>query len=266
MRTCPAGSYLCAMRYLLECSYKGTTFHGWQVQDNAPSVQGHIEQALTTVLRQAMQIVGSSRTDAGVHAYQQFAHFDVEEPIRNIEKMIYAMNGILPKDIAIQHIEVVSDEFHSRFDATYRRYLYRISQQKTPFWQDFAYFYRAPLNIEQMNRAGEILKNHIDFQCFSKVHTDVATFNCRIELAYWEQQDQFLLFHIKADRFLRGMVRAIVGTMLEVGTGKTSLSAFEQIILSKNRQMAGRAVPASGLTLAEVGYTGRSGRLSDSNA
>jgi tRNA pseudouridine38-40 synthase len=242
------------MRYLLECSYKGTVFHGWQVQENAPSVQGHIEQALTTVLRQPMQIVGSSRTDAGVHAFQQFAHFDVEAPLKNTEKMVYAMNGILPKDIAIRQVTAVSDEFHSRFDATYRRYLYRISQQKTPFWQDFSYFYRAPVDIELMNRAGETLKNHIDFQCFSKVHTDVATFNCSIEFAYWEQQDHFLLFHIKADRFLRGMVRAIVGTLLEVGTGKLSLEAFEQIILSKSRQEAGRAVPANGLTLVEVGY------------
>lgn len=254
MRTCPSGCYLCRMRYILECSYKGTAFHGWQVQENAPSVQGHIEKALSIVLRQEMQIVGSSRTDAGVHAYQQFAHFDVTEPLSNIEKMVHSMNGILPKDIAISHIRAVSDEFHSRFDATHRRYLYRISTQKTPFWQEFSYFYRTPVDIEQMNRAGEILKKHIDFQCFSKVHTDVATFNCQIELAHWERQDQFLLFHIKADRFLRGMVRAIVGTMLEVGAGKLSLSGFEDIILSKSRQKAGRAVPAEGLTLVEVGY------------
>lgn len=255
MRTCLPGCYLCHMRYLIECSYKGTGFHGWQVQDNAPSVQGHIEKALSTVLRQEMQIVGSSRTDAGVHAYQQFAHFDVNEPLNSIEKMVHSMNGILPKDIAIHQIRAASDEFHSRFDATYRSYLYRISTQKTPFWQEFSYFYRTPVDIDQMNRAGEVLKKHIDFQCFSKVHTDVVTFNCRIELAFWERQDQFLLFHIKADRFLRGMVRAIVGTMLEVGTGKLSLSGFEDIILSKSRQKAGRAVPAEGLTLVEVGYS-----------
>jgi len=249
-----SGYYLCLMRYLIECSYKGTSFHGWQVQDNAFTVQGHIEKALSIVLRQEMQIVGSSRTDAGVHAYQQFAHFDVAEPLGNTEKMVYAMNGIVPRDIAISNIIAVSDEFHSRFDATHRRYLYRIAQHKTPFWQEFSYFYRAPLDIEQMNRAEELLKSYIDFQCFSKVHTEVATFNCKIEFAYWERQDQFLLFHIKADRFLRGMVRAIVGTMLEVGTGKLSLSGFEDIILSKSRKKAGRAVPAEGLTLVEVGY------------
>ncbi|PLK42887.1 tRNA pseudouridine(38-40) synthase TruA [Emticicia sp. TH156] len=242
------------MRYLIECSYQGTSFHGWQVQENAATVQGHIEQALSTVLRVPTQIVGSSRTDAGVHACQQFAHFDSETPLNQIDKLVYAVNGILPKDIAVNKIAEVNDNFHSRFDATYRRYLYRIALQKTPFWQDFSYFYRAPLDIKAMNAAGELMKNHIDFQCFSKVHTDVATFNCKIEFARWEQQDQFLLFHIKADRFLRGMVRAIVGTMLEVGIGKMSLNAFEQVILSKNRQKAGRAVPAEGLTLVEVGY------------
>lgn len=242
------------MRYLIECSYKGTSFHGWQVQDNASTVQGHIEQALSTVLRKPTQIVGSSRTDTGVHAYQQFAHFDLAEPLNNINKLVYALNGILPKDIAINRVCQVNDTFHSRFDATHRCYLYRIALLKTPFWGEVSYFYRAPLDIQLMNRAGELMKNHIDFQCFSKVHTDVATFNCKIDYAYWEQQEQYLLFHIKADRFLRGMVRAIVGTMLEVGTGKMSVDAFEQVILSKNRQRAGRAVPAEGLTLVEVGY------------
>ncbi|WP_337041186.1 tRNA pseudouridine(38-40) synthase TruA [Emticicia sp. 17c] len=242
------------MRYLLECSYKGTVFHGWQIQENAPTVQGYIEQALTTVLRQPMQIVGSSRTDAGVHAYQQFAHFDVAEPLKNVDKIVYAVNGVLPKDIAVRQIVEVADDFHSRFDATFRRYTYRITPVKSPFWQEFSYFYRASLDIDLMNRAGELMKKHIDFQCFSKVHTDVATFNCKIEWAYWEQDGQFSLFHIKADRFLRGMVRAIVGTMLEVGTGKLSLEGFEEIILAKNRQKAGRAVPAEGLTLVEVGY------------
>jgi len=242
------------MRYLIECCYKGTSFHGWQVQENASTVQGHIEQALSTVLRQPTQIVGSSRTDTGVHAYQQFAHFDVEDSLNNIDKIVHALNGIVPRDIAINRIVLVNNNFHSRFDATHRRYLYRISLQKTPFWQDMSYFYRAPLDMDLMNRAGELMKNHIDFQCFSKVHTDVATFNCKIEYAYWEQQEQFLLFHIKADRFLRGMVRAVVGTLLEVGTGKMSLDAFEQVILSKSRQKAGRAVPAEGLILVEVGY------------
>jgi tRNA pseudouridine38-40 synthase len=242
------------MRYLIECSYKGTAFHGWQIQPNAESVQQHIEKALSMILKKKIDITGSSRTDTGVHAFRQFAHFDFENDILNLDKVTHGMNGILPKDISIKQIMLVSDEFHSRFDATHRRYLYRIVQEKSPFWYETSYFFRPNMNIELMNKAGEILLQHVDFQCFSKVNTDVATFNCKIEFAYWEKQDNMLLFHIKADRFLRGMVRAIVGTMLDVGSGKMQLADFEQIILSKNRNKAGRAVPPEGLTLVEVGY------------
>jgi tRNA pseudouridine38-40 synthase len=242
------------MRYLIECSYKGTAFHGWQIQPNAESVQQHIEKALSMILKHKVDITGSSRTDTGVHAFQQFAHFDFDAAIPNLEKVRHGMNGILPKTISIKQIVLVSDEFHSRFDATHRRYLYRIVEEKSPFWYETSYFFKLKLDFEQMNKAGEMLQKHIDFQCFSKVNTDVATFNCKIEFAYWERQDKMLLFHIKADRFLRGMVRAIVGTMLDVGSGKLQLTDFEQIILSKNRNNAGRAVPPEGLTLVEVGY------------
>jgi tRNA pseudouridine38-40 synthase len=242
------------MRYLLECSYKGTEFHGWQKQPNASSVQEHIEKALSMVLKQSIEIIGSSRTDAGVHAEQQFAHFDIESPIMSITKLVHSLNGVLPKGIAIKQVLEVSGTFHSRFDATHRRYLYRILPKKNPFWSDISYYFHSSLDIGKMNLAGEILKKHTDFQCFSKVNTDVMTFNCKIEVALWEHQGDFLLFHIKADRFLRGMVRAIVGTMIEVGAGRMSLEVFENIILSKNRGKAGRAVPAEGLTLIEVGY------------
>ncbi|CAH0995327.1 tRNA pseudouridine synthase A [Emticicia aquatica] len=242
------------MRYLIECSYRGKAFHGWQIQPNAISVQESIEKALSTVLKQKIEIVGSSRTDTGVHASQQFAHFDVEEKIIDIDKIAHSINGILSKDIAIKKILAVPNDFHSRFDACHRRYLYRIHQEKNPFWYEMSYFCKTKLDISLMNKAGEIMLKYIDYQCFSKVKTDVQTFNCKIEFAYWEQQEQFLLFHIKADRFLRGMVRAIVGTMIEVGAGKLTLTDFEQIILSKNRNNAGRAVPSEGLTLVEVGY------------
>jgi tRNA pseudouridine38-40 synthase len=242
------------MRYLIECSYKGTEFHGWQKQPNATSVQENIEKALSMVLKQSTEIIGSSRTDTGVHAEQQFAHFDVELPILNTAKLVHSLNGILPKGIAIKQILAVKDNFHSRFDATHRRYLYRILPKKNPFWSDISYYFHSGLDIGKMNFAGEILKKHTDFQCFSKVNTDVMTFNCKIEVALWEYQGDFLLFHIKADRFLRGMVRAIVGTMIEVGAGRMSLEGFENIILSKNRGKAGRAVPPEGLTLMEVGY------------
>ena len=242
------------MRYLIECSYKGTKFHGWQVQPNAESVQECIENALSMILKQKIEIMGSSRTDTGVHAAQQFAHFDYENLIPELGRVANSMNGILSKDITIKQISLVKDDFHSRFDATHRRYLYRILKEKNPFWNEMAYFRKTKLDIDLMNKAGELMNIYVDFQCFSKVKTDVKTFDCKIEFAYWEQQDEFLLFHIKADRFLRGMVRAIVGTMIEVGAGKLSLDDFEQIILSKNRNNAGRAVPAEGLTLVEVGY------------
>jgi len=242
------------MRYLIECSYRGSSFHGWQIQPNATTVQECIEKALSMVLKEKIDITGSSRTDSGVHAAQQFAHFDLNREIENPERIVNSLNGILSKDIAIHQIKLVSDEFHSRFDATHRRYIYRIQQEKTPFAYETSYFYKSKLNIDLMNEAGELLKQYIDFQCFSKVKTDVQTFNCKIEFAYWEQQEQTLLFHIKADRFLRGMVRAIVGTMIEIGAGRLSLEDFEQIIVSKNRNNAGRAVPPEGLTLEEVGY------------
>lgn len=242
------------MRYLIECSYRGSSFHGWQIQPNATTVQACIEKGLSMVLKEKIEITGSSRTDTGVHAAQQFAHFDIEKVIEDPFRIVNSLNGILSKDIAIHQIMLVSNEFHSRFDATYRRYVYRIQQQKTPFGYETSYFFKSELNIDLMNKAGELMKRYFDFQCFSKVKTDVQTFNCRIEFAYWEQLEQTLLFHIKADRFLRGMVRTIVGTMIEIGAGRLSLADFEQIIISKNRNNAGRAVPPEGLTLVEVGY------------
>ena len=242
------------MRYLLECSYKGTAFHGWQIQPNAITVQETIEKALSIILKKQIEIAGSSRTDTGVHAFQQFAHFDIDDVIEDVEKFAHSLNGLLPNEIAIKQISFVTNEFHSRFDATHRRYLYRIIQEKNPFWYEMAYFFRATLDVDLMNKAGEILTQYVDFQCFSKVKTDVLTFDCKIEFAYWEYQEQFLLFHIKADRFLRGMVRAIVGTMIEVGAGRMQLSDFEKVILSKSRNKAGRSVPPKGLTLMEVGY------------
>jgi tRNA pseudouridine38-40 synthase len=242
------------MRYLIECSYRGSSFHGWQIQPNAITVQECIEKGLSMMLKEKIEITGSSRTDTGVHAAQQFAHFDIEKVIEEPYRIVNSLNGILSKDIAIHQIMLVSNEFHSRFDATYRRYVYRIQQQKTPFDYETSYFFKPKLNIDLMNQAGELMKQYIDFQSFSKVKTDVKTFNCKIEFAFWEQQDQTLLFHIKADRFLRGMVRAIVGTMIEIGAERLSLADFEQIIVSKNRNFAGRAVPPEGLTLVEVGY------------
>jgi tRNA pseudouridine38-40 synthase len=243
------------MRYFIECSYRGTNYCGWQIQENANTVQAEIEKGLTLLLKNTTSIMGSSRTDAGVHARQQIAHFDVEDEITNLPNLSYRLNKILPSDIAIKRIYKVEDNYHCRFEAISRKYEYHISTQKNPFQRGLYYEFANKLNIDLMNKACQTLFKHIDFECFSKIKTDVNTFNCTISEAYWQQEDDDLIvFYIKANRFLRGMVRAIVGTLLDVGLGKLSIDDFEQIILSKNRRNAGRAVPAEGLFLMEVNY------------
>jgi tRNA pseudouridine38-40 synthase len=243
------------MRYFIECAYRGSNYSGWQIQINALTVQEVIEKALSTLLKQKIVITGSSRTDAGVHAQVQMAHFDVDEEINNLENLVYRVNKVLPFDISIQRIFTVADDYHSRFEAISRKYEYRISRKKNPFLRGLSYEFQGNLDIQLMNESCLILFKHIDFQCFSKINTDVLTFNCSILEAHWkEETNDLLVFHIKANRFLRGMVRAIVGTLLEVGLGKISVSDFEKIILSKNRKKAGWSVPAEGLFLMEVNY------------
>ena len=242
------------MRYFIELSYRGTDFCGWQIQENGPSVQAVLNDALTKVLRQPIETTGSSRTDAGVHSSQQFAHFDVATPIQNPASLLLSLNGILPFSMAVHRLFEVAATAHARFDATHRCYEYRITTRKNPFLEHTAYFFRGDVCIEKMNSAAQILIQHHDFQCFSKVKTTVKTFNCQIEYAYWTQNSHELVFHIKADRFLRGMVRAIVGTLIEVGLGKLNAADFEAIIQSKNRNQAKASVPAEGLFLVEVGY------------
>jgi tRNA pseudouridine38-40 synthase len=243
------------MRYFIECAYQGTNYCGWQIQENANTLQAEIEKALTVLLRNQTSITGSSRTDAGVHAIQQVAHFEVDNEILNPENLVFRMNKILPFDIAVKRIFQVKDDYHCRFEAISRKYEYRISKLKNPFQKGLCYEFNQDLNIDLMNEACQKLFQYIDFECFSKIKTDVNTFNCTIMEAHWEEQTgRMLVFHIKANRFLRGMVRAIVGTLLEVGAGRLSIEDFEQIILSKNRKNAGRAVPAEGLFLMEVNY------------
>ncbi len=250
-----AYNLLNVMRYFIECAYKGTNYCGWQIQINANTVQAELEKALSTLLKTKIEITGSSRTDAGVHAMQQVAHFEVENEISDTTNLVYRMNRVLPFDISVAKIFQVADDYHSRFEATSRKYEYRISRKKNPFQKGLVYEFNGDLNIGLMNEACQILFKHIDYQCFSKINTDVFTFNCTIEEARWQEcSDGMLVFYIKANRFLRGMVRAIVGTLLEVGSGRLSLEDFEQIILSKNRNKAGRAVPAEGLFLMEVNY------------
>jgi tRNA pseudouridine38-40 synthase len=242
------------MRYFIELSYKGTNYHGWQIQENADSVQAQLNKALATILRQPIETLGSGRTDTGVHATQQFAHFDIENPVADATKLVYRLNAILPFDIAVKQIFLVSDETHARFDAISRSYEYHITTQKSPFLKDLSYFFPNSVDIKLMNEAATKLLGEKDFASFSKVHTDVNNFFCTISRAEWEQKADMLIFHITANRFLRGMVRAIVGTLLEVGLKKITVSDFENIITLKNRNTAGRNAPPEGLFLTEVKY------------
>jgi tRNA pseudouridine38-40 synthase len=242
------------MRYFIEFSYKGTAYNGWQKQNNSLGVQQVLEEAMAKILRQPLEITGSSRTDAGVHAEQQFAHFDYAPEIADLERLAYSINGLIPYDIAVRRILPVAEGLNSRFAATFRRYEYRITRQKNPFLTNEAYLLRADLDIELMNEAASLLLQYNDFESFSKLHTNVNNFRCTISEAIWLEKGDLLIFSVQANRFLRGMVRALVGTLLNVGAGKTSVKQFEEIILSKNRKNAGAQAPADGLFLVEVGY------------
>ena len=243
------------MRYFIELSYRGSAYHGWQTQANGTSVQITVEAALSQRLGKPVYIVGSGRTDAGVHAKQQFAHFNVNEPLILSDAFIYSINCILPEDIAVQAIFPVAPNEHARFSAIYRYYQYHITRQKNAFQSGLTYHFRPHLNIDLMNEACQILLQHSNFQSFAKARADVTNFHCRLDFAYWGYtNDDCLTFHIKANRFLWGMVRTIVGTMVDIGQERLSLDRFEQIILARDRNVAGRAAPANGLYLVEVGY------------
>lgn len=243
------------MRYFIELSYRGTAYHGWQTQANGISVQTTLEAALTQRLGTPVYVVGSGRTDAGVHAQQQFAHFDVPEPLPLTDAFLYSLNCILPEDIAIHQIFPVPPEAHARFSARSRYYQYHISRQKNAFSPGLTLHFRPLLQVEKMNEACQILLQHTDFQSFAKARADVTNFHCRLDFAYWSYtNDDCLTFHIKANRFLWGMVRTIVGTMLDIGQDRLGIDRFEQIILARDRNVAGRAAPANGLYLVEVGY------------
>lgn len=240
-------------RYFAEISYKGTDFHGWQIQPNAITVQETITKALSTLLQQDIEIVGCGRTDTGVHAQYFILHFDSINTI-NTEQLQFKLNCFLPKSIAIKRILPVQPNAHARFDALSRTYQYIIAREKNPFKETEAYLYTRPLNISLMNEAAKILLKHEDFTSFSKLHTDVKTNLCKITEAYWTSTEQSHTFTITANRFLRNMVRAIVGTLLLVGKEQCSLAAFENIILSKNRGNAGSSAPAEGLYLTHINY------------
>ena len=241
------------MRYFIELSYNGKNYHGWQIQPDAISLQEKINNALSTVYQKDIQIVGAGRTDTGVHASQMFAHFDIDKSID--DNLVFKLNSILPNDIFIKAIFLVDDEKHARFDALSRSYEYKIWLGRNPFLLDFSWqIHSQKPNIALMNEAAKLLLDYEDFESFSKVKTDVHTFNCNVTEAFWVQKDNQLTFHISANRFLRNMVRAIVGTLLDVGLEKISISDFKNIIESKNRSNAGLSVPAKGLFLTQIKY------------
>ena len=241
------------MRYFLELSYNGKAYHGWQNQPNAISVQEVIEDALSKILRETISIVGAGRTDAGVHAKQMFAHFDTDAEFLS-ENLKFKLNSFLPKDIAIRDIFEVKEEAHTRFDAISRTYIYRISQHKNVFEFDNSYYLKHSLDIDKMHEASNILFEYENFKCFSRSNTDVKTYNCEIMEAEWIVEGDELIFTIKANRFLRNMVRAIVGTMVEIGMGKLDVNAMHDIIKSQNRVNAGASVPGHALYLAQIEY------------
>ncbi len=241
------------MRYFIQFSYFGKAYHGWQNQPNAITVQEVLEKALSTLLREKVEVVGAGRTDAGVHAKQMFAHFDVE-PISDIDDLVYRLNAFLPDDVVIQGIYTVSAKAHARFDAVERTYEYWLVKEKDAFLFDHAHFLKHPLDLDLMNEAAKILLEYTNFECFSKSNTDVKTYNCDVREAYWKINDDKWVFTITADRFLRNMVRAVVGTLLDVGMGKISPESIHQVIASKDRGEAGASVPAKGLYLTKVLY------------
>ncbi|CAH8289425.1 tRNA pseudouridine38-40 synthase [Mariniflexile fucanivorans] len=241
------------MRYFIELSYNGTAYFGWQKQPKVISVQEVIERGLSLLLKETVTIMGAGRTDTGVHAKQMFAHFDTDV-VFNEADLVFKLNSFLPKDIAIQSVFKVKPDAHARFNALSRTYLYRISMQKNVFNFDNAYFVKQVLDVEKMQEASKILFQYTDFQCFSKVNTDVKTFNCELMQADWFFENNELHFVIKADRFLRNMVRAIVGTMVQIGLGKLQVDDLHHIIKSKNRSEAGFSVPAHALYLTKIEY------------
>ncbi len=241
------------LRYFIEIAYNGKNYHGWQIQPKSVSVQEVLENALSTILRKEIKVVGAGRTDSGVHAKQLYAHFDMVE-IEEPSVLVFRLNSLLPKDISVKTIFQVKEEAHARFDAVERAYEYLISLEKDPFMEDFAYHIHQKPDVELMNQAANLLLSYKDFQCFSRTHTDVKTYNCKVKTAFWKEENNQLIFTIVADRFLRNMVRAIVGTLLEVGFKKRSLADLKSIIESKDRSEAGASAPAHGLYLTRVLY------------
>lgn len=242
----------CIVRYFLDIHYKGTNYSGWQIQSNANTVQAEINAAMSTLLKNPIDTLGSGRTDARVHARHQVAHFDVDELPKDF---VYKLNSLLPKDIAVRKVDAVIESAHARFDAVSRAYRYFIHTQKEPFVENSSYFFHKELDIELITEAVQVFQQQKDFEAFSKVHTEVNNFNCEIFEATWKRTSSGYVFYIRANRFLRGMVRALVGTLLDVGLKRTNIQQLENIFQSKHRSETGRSVSPDGLYLDAVDYS-----------
>ena len=245
-------------RFFLHLAYDGTAYHGWQQQPNALTVQQVIQESLSLVLSRSVQITGAGRTDSGVHARNYYAHFDTDIVFspQELTLLVYRLNRILPKDISIFSAFQVDPDVHARFSASSRTYRYYISRNKDPFSQLYAWQYNGVLNVDAMNASADKLLLHNDFTCFSKSGSDNTTNLCTIEESYLEQQGHMLVYHVKANRFLRNMVRAIMGTLMDVGKGKIDDGRFDEILKHGTRSDAGESVPAKGLFLEKIDYPG----------
>ncbi|HKG06298.1 MAG TPA: tRNA pseudouridine(38-40) synthase TruA [Pedobacter sp.] len=241
-------------RYFIELSYNGTGYHGWQIQPNAITVQECLDKALSTYFRQVVTSLGCGRTDAGVHATQFYAHFDLTDNNMDAVRSVTGINSLLPYGIAVKRVFETTSHAHARFNATERAYHYHIHFHKDPFKLDRSWLFKGELDVDAMNEAAATLLNYTDFSCFSKSNTQTFTNNCKITEAFFTQQADGLQFTIRADRFLRNMVRAIVGTLVRIGKKEIGLDQFQEIIVSGNRSNAGQSVPACGLYLVSVIY------------
>ena len=241
-------------RYFIEVSYKGTNYSGFQVQENANSIQSEVEKSLRTFFRKGFELTGSSRTDAGVHALQNFFHFDIDEPLNFENDFEYSLNSLLPRDIVIKKIFPVKDDAHCRFDAVSREYKYFIYQQKDPFLQDTAFYYPYKLDIGKLNEAAQQIIQYSNFTSFSKKNTQVKDFICKIRNSQWYIQENKIIYNVIANRFLRGMVKGLVGTMLRVGTKKISVDDFKNILENQDCSKSDFSPPSHGLFLVSVKY------------
>ena len=246
------------MRYFIELSYDGAAYCGWQRQPDAPTVQQTLEKALSTLLRQEIEVVGAGRTDTGVNASYYVAHFDCENGVKDCAQLVYKLNLILPQDIAVKRVREVTPEAHARFDAVEREYTYYISQRKNPFRRYSAWQYYVPLDVERMNEAAATLLDYDDFTSFAKLNSNNKTNICRVVKAEWrraECDEDLLIFTIRADRFLRNMIRAIVGTLVDVGRGRYTVEEFADILHSRDLSRSSAGAPAVGLFLSDVEYS-----------